>query len=120
MNNMQEWVNDCIGFWGGGEYLDEIEKSFGIDYNPTDDETIDLIKMCIEHNPKRPAIANAIAVELYLLVIERAVDELGAKEEDFDYFCNGKYDTYLICKGETVYDWEGIVKIYEHAKKKKC
>lgn len=118
-DNMQEWVNNCIGLWGGGEYLDKIEKSFGIDYDPTDDETIDLIKMCIERNPKRPAIANAIAAELYQLVIERAVEELGAEEEDFDYFCNGKYDTDLNCKRETVSNWEDIVKIYEHAKKKK-
>lgn len=112
MNNMQEWINNCIGLWDGGEYLDEIEKSFGINYDPSDDETIDLIRMCIERNPKRPAIANAIAVEMYLLVIERAVDELGAEEEDFEYSCNGKYDTDLTCKGETVYDWDDIVALY--------
>jgi len=117
MNNMQEWINDCIGLWDGGEYLDEIEKSFGINYDPSDDETLNLIKMCFECNPERPEIANAIASEMYRLVIERAVDELGAKEEDFDYFCNGKYDTDLTCEGETVNDWDEIVALYEKKKK---
>lgn len=51
---------------------------------------------------------------MFRATIERATKELeNAKEEDFDFVCNGVLDTQLYCKEEVVSSWDDIVEIYE-------
>jgi len=105
-----DWVLRCIGVYDNGEYLDEMEKKFGVSLDWSDDETIDHLNECLGDN--HPQLGNRIASYICEAVIERAVDELGANAEDFDYCCNGAADTNIMYKDEEVYSWDDIVEIH--------
>ena len=109
--NWQEWINNCIGLWGGGEYLDSLEKAFELsDYESEfdDDETKDIV---YEYS-KRGRLGDYLAMEIYRRVEEKAVEKLGASHDDFDYQANGMLDHWIMCKGEYVGCWLDIVAKY--------
>lgn len=105
MSKNADWILQCIGIYQGGDYLDEIEDNFKIDLDLAPYEVIELI----EENPTN--LGNQLAVEMFEMVIQSAVNELKAKSEDFDYYCNGSLDTHLYYKQEEVSCWEDIVKL---------
>lgn len=110
--NWEDWTLQTIGLYGNGKYLDDIEEDFGVEVFDTEDEMLEIIKLA--SNEKRPRLGDRIASELFRAIIERATKELeNAKEEDFDFVCNGVLDTQLYCKEEVVSSWDDIVEIYE-------
>lgn len=100
-----EWVLQCIGLYGNGEYLDEIEENFQIELDLASYEIIELIK----EYPSN--VGNRLAEMMFKMIIEVAVNELNANSKDFDYFCNGSMDTHLYYKQEEVSCWEDIVEL---------
>lgn len=100
--NYGKWVLDCLGLWQEGDYLDELEKNFGTDALDAEEDMLEEIRICLEGD--RHALGNQVARRIFDRVIERAVDELGMNEEDFEYFCNGT-DTWLRYKGEQIESW---------------
>lgn len=101
--NYGKWVLDCLGLWQEGDYLDELEKNFGTDALDAEEDMLEEIRICMECD--RKALGNQVARCIFDQVIERAVDELGMKEEDFEYYCNGSLDTWLRYKGEDIESW---------------
>ena len=102
---MSEWILECIGVYNQNEYLDKIAENFGVDLDYESD-TLELIRLGIEG--KRPRVGDVIADELFRMVIDRAVDELGLDEDKFDYYTNGSQDTDLMYDGEYVTSWEDL------------
>lgn len=107
MNKNAEWILQCIGIYNS-EYIDEIEEDFEIELDLSDDETIELVK------DYAPNVGNRLAEMMYDEIIDKAVKELDADREDFDYYCNGDLDTHLYYKQETVYCWEDIVELNQN------
>lgn len=100
-----EWVLQCIGLYGNGDYLDEIEKDFEIEFDLSDDETVEIV------SAYAPNVGNRLAEMMYDKIIDKAVEKLNANEEDFGYYCNGSLDTRFYYKQEEVNCWEDIVKL---------
>lgn len=105
MSRNADWILQCIGIYNNGDYLDEIEKDFEIEFDLSDDETIELV------NDYVPNVGNRMAEMMYDKIIGKAVEKLNANEEDFGYYCNGSLDTHLYYKQEEVYCWEDIVEL---------
>lgn len=108
--NFGEWVLQCLGVWESGTYLDKLAENFKSDALENEEDMVEEIRICMEC--ERKALGNQIAARIFDDTIERAVEELGAKEEDFDYYTNGTLDTWITCKGVIVTSWEEIEKAY--------
>lgn len=104
MSRKADWILRCIGIYNS-EYLDEIEKNFEIELDLSDNETIEFVQI------NAPYVGNRMAQMMYDKIIDKAVKELNADREDFDYWCNGSLDTNLYYKQETVFCWEDIVEL---------
>ena len=107
-----DWILQCLGVYGGGAYLDELAKDFGVEADEEENDMLEDIKLALE-NKKRVQLGNLLAMRIFHEVIGRAEEELGASEIDFDYYCNGTLDTWITCKDEQVYSWEDIEKLYQ-------
>ncbi len=105
MSRNANWVLQCIGIYQEGYYLDDIESHFEMQFDMSSDETIELVR------DYAPNVGNRIAELMYEKIIERAVNQLCASEDDFDYICNGTLDTHLYYKKEEVSCWEDIVEL---------
>lgn len=112
--NFGEWILQCLGVWQSGTYLDKLAENFKSDALEDEEEMVDEIRICMECD--RKALGNQIARRIFDETIERAISELDAKEEDFDYFTNGVQDTWINCKGEQVTSWEEIEEAYKNDK----
>lgn len=108
--NYSKWILSCLGVFQDGDYLDELEKNFQSDALDEEEDMLEEIRICMECD--RHALGNQIAMRIFEDVIQRAVSELGAKEEDFEHCTNGSLDTWINCKGEQVTSWEDIEEIY--------
>lgn len=110
IDTWNDFINVCIGLWQGGAYLDKIEKDFRLKYSNLDIHHEEDIKELITLTLERGRLGDAIASRLFDAVIERAVEELGANEEDFDKDCNGIIaDLYY--KGQVIADWAELEEI---------
>lgn len=105
MSRNADWILQCIGIYQDSYYLDEIEKDFEIEFDLSDDETVEFVKYYAPH------VGNRMAEMMYEEIISKAVKELNADSGDFDYYCNGGLDTHLYYKQEEVYCWEDIVEL---------
>ena len=109
MSDYKDFVCACLGFYGEGAYLDEIEDNFGVSVD-TEEEMMELISRANAHGC---ALDNLIAGRLYDKIVERAVNELGLDSELFDSFINGNLDTSFSYNGEQIYSWQDLVEISE-------
>lgn len=106
VNSYGRWVLDILGVWGEGDYLDKLEESYEVELHPTETDTLEDVYMQLEHwNQTKSGVrmGDVFSRQIFRRVIEKAVSELGAKENDFEYYVNGMYDTRLKCKGEYVF-----------------
>lgn len=113
-----EWILQCLGIPGNGEYLDKLEEDFGVDAYDLDEEMVDEIYYGVQrrndfyHQRPKPTIGNSIVREIYSQVVKRACDELEAKEDDFEYEVNSPCDHRITCKGHECKCWSDIEKLY--------
>ena len=119
-----DWILQCLGVYNNSGYLDQIEKDFGIEYNPTDQDTLELVKYALEsaYDTRKCSygsmhLGDMLAAELYKEVIDRAVRELDADEDDFDWYLNGALDTHLYYKEQEVTCWNDIEKLYRRKRR---
>lgn len=86
--------------------VDEITDKFDIDI--VENDVYDLLDSGIEYS----RFGDALISDLYLQIIERAVEELGLDEDKFNYYANGMCSD-LSYDGEDVYAWEDLEEIAE-------
>lgn len=113
--NYGEWILQCLGVYGDGEYLNKIAENFDVEVDDNENDMIEDIEIAMgSKSDGSIELGNLIAYRLYEAVIVRAIDELGAKDDDFDYYCNGTLDTWITCKGEDVTSWLDIERLYQN------
>lgn len=112
---MNQWILECMGVYNENEYLDHIAEDFGVDIEE-EEEMVELIQLNSEgygQNAYHGNLGNLIARQLYDKVIEKAVDELGLNDEDFEYYVDGSTGTDLKYKSEYVHSWKELEELSE-------
>lgn len=112
---MNQWILECMGVYNQSEYLDHIAEDFGVDIDE-EEEMVELIQLNSEGYGQKAYhgnLGNLIAKQLYDKVIEKAVDELGLNDEDFEYYVDGSTGTDLKYKSEYVHSWKELEDLSE-------
>lgn len=108
-----DWILHCLGIYDDGRFLDKMEKDFEVSYEPEQEETIDDIRYAIIANRKRPDLADYLAYAIFDEIVQKAIEELDADEEDFSFDFSNKVKPEVKCKGKIVTNWKQIAKLYE-------
>lgn len=108
-----DWVLKCLGIFDDGRFLDKMEKDFEVSYDLEQEETIDDIQYALIANRKHPDLADYLATGIFDEIVQKAVDELDANEDDFSFDFSNKVKPEVKCKGKIVTNWKQIAKLYE-------
>lgn len=87
--------------------VDEITDKFDVDIR--DYDVYELLSSGIDYS----SFGNALISNLYMQVIDRAVEELGLDEDKFSYYANGMCSD-IVYDGDDIYSWEDLEKISEN------
>ena len=107
-----DWILKCLGVYDNGDYLDKMEKDFEVTLFPEESETLSDIQCVIEQHPDNPMLGNIIAIQIFNEVVSKAVNELGANENDFEIDLCAATMPDISCKGKIVKNWYDIQKNY--------
>lgn len=109
MNNL-EFIGVCFNCRHiDMKKIDDLEHDFGVLSFECENDFKEALKQMIKCDVFD--IFGLLCDEFYKNLINKAVSELNANENDFDIYINGAA-TSLYCKGETVYDWNDIERLY--------
>ena len=112
--NIQDFICAELGLCTlDAKFIDGFEEDWEIDTDSIDYK--ELIRISVENDG---VLCNLILNDYIYQLINRAVEEYGVNEDDFDYFINSM-DTHVYYKKEEYYTWEDLKEKLENELKEK-
>lgn len=114
MDKLSNWILSVLGCCSADmQLISEFYDDLGCDFLDDEEDMIDEIRLAVGNYGYQLAqntycrLSNLIAEHIFKDTIDRAVDQLSADKDKFEYWVNGS-DTWIKYNGEYFSSWQDL------------